>query len=268
MDKCNCPFHVDGIYNGQRIRASLHTRSNQMANRDLSKLVRKADEKHEAAIRNDLGSSSHEIPATRTIQDAVERFLRSCGGMDQNGKYHGDRAYGTWRKYRCTLGLLERFCATGRISGLKDVTLDVLDEFRLTRKIALVTWKVELQTLRTFFTYCIGHKWVTSNPAKDFKSPRNLKPNEVVPYTPLEESQILGACDQIRVGRYLRTDSIYERLRAIAMIGILRSTALRVSDVCTLEKTRLLGTLRKLHGQSGCGLKRAASLFFFRFQIA
>ena len=235
VDRCNCPFHVDGIHNGQRIRASLGTRSSQVANRELAKLVRESDSKRETEGWH-RGSLTQELAPTRTVSDGVERFLRSCGGIDASGKYRGDLAHGTWRKYRCALELLASFCAAGQISVLSDVTLDVLEDYRCTRKIALVTWKVELQTLRTFFAFCVGHKWIASNPAKDFKAPRNLKPNEVVPYTLQEEFQILSACDQIGGSRYSRTGAIYERLRAQAMIGILRSTALRVSDVCTLRK--------------------------------
>jgi integrase len=131
---------------------------------------------------------------------------------------------------------LTSFCNDRRTVSLEDITLDVLEDYRETRKIALITWKVELQSLRTFFAYCISHKWITANPAKEFRAPRNLKPNDVVPYTLEEESQILAACERIGGGRYQRTGASYERLRARAMIGVLRSTALRVSDVCTLRK--------------------------------
>lgn len=71
------------------------------------------------------------------------------------------------------------------------------------------------------------------------KSPRNLKPNEVVPYTHEEERRILAACDQIGGARYKRVDAIYERRRARAMILLLRHTALRISDVCTLRRDAL-----------------------------
>ena len=99
-----------------------------------------------------------------------------------------------------------------------------------------MTWKVELQTLRTFFSYCIRHKWISFNPANDLKAPRNLKPNEVVPYTFPEESQILSASEQIGAGKYHRAGAAYEQLRARAMVMALRATALRVSDVATLRK--------------------------------
>ncbi|MGP8247083.1 MAG: tyrosine-type recombinase/integrase [Bryobacteraceae bacterium] len=51
-----------------------------------------------------------------------------------------------------------------------------------------------------------------------------------------EESEILAACDQIGGGKYNRSGARYEQLRARGMIMLLRHTALRVSDVCTLRK--------------------------------
>lgn len=74
------------------------------------------------------------------------------------------------------------------------------------------------------------------NPAKEMKTPRNIKPNEVVPYTLRGESLIVAACDQIGGATYKRTEAVYERLRARAMVLLLRHTALRISDVCTLRK--------------------------------
>jgi site-specific recombinase XerD len=93
-----------------------------------------------------------------------------------------------------------------------------------------------LQTLRTFLAYCVSRKWLSSNPAKELKGPRHLKPNEIVPYTIQEESRILAACDHIGGGKYHRSGAGYEQLRARAMIMVLRHTALRISDVATLRK--------------------------------
>lgn len=144
--------------------------------------------------------------------------------------------YATYRKYRCSLEHLKAFCEHGGVTALTKLTLDRLEEFRTSRTIALVTWRVELQTLRTFFAYCVSRKWLASNAAKELKAPRQLKPNEIVPYTIQEESRILSACEQIGGGKYHRSGASYEQLRARAMIMVLRHTVLRVSDVATLRK--------------------------------
>jgi integrase len=90
--------------------------------------------------------------------------------------------------------------------------------------------------LITFFRFCISRNWTNANPAKELKPPKNIKPNEVVPYTLQEESQNLAACDQIGGGKYNRSGARYEQIRARTMIMLFRHTALRVSDVITFRK--------------------------------
>jgi len=230
VDKCNCPFHVDGIYEGERIRQSLKTRSRQTADRRLVELLRTRDAKVPGA------SESEVSPAQRTIAEAVDRFLKSHGEVDQRGKYRGDSEYSTWRKYRGCLKRLVSCCESLGITALAEVSVEALEDFRRTRSIVRTTWKGERQMLVTFFGYCITRKWITSNPAKELKSPRNIKPNEVVPYTLQEESQILLACDRIGGGKYNRSGARYEQLRARAMAMLHRQTALRISDVATFRK--------------------------------
>ena len=119
------------------------------------------------------------------------RFLKTHGEIGADGKYRGDSAHATWKRYRCALRLLASFCARAGITALTDVATDALEDYRGTRQIGKVAWKVERQMLITFFGFCISRKWASTNPAKDLKPPRNIKPNEVVPYTIQEESLIL-----------------------------------------------------------------------------
>ena len=63
-------------------------------------------------------------------------------------------------------------------------------------------------------------KWASYNVAKDVDAPKGLIHNEIKPYTPLEESRILSACDTF--GR-----DGYERLRAKAMLHSTDSPHLR-----------------------------------------
>jgi site-specific recombinase XerD len=237
-DKCKCPFHFDGLHNGRRVRGSLKTRGRQLADQRLADLKRKLDAEFASEHGPENQAASGPVPAaaTLTISEAVERFLKTHGEIGADGKYRGDSERGTWKKYRCTLRLLVSFCERSGIKTVADINLDSLEDYRGTRSIGKVTWNVERQMLITFFGFCVSRKWVGANPAKELKALRNLKPNEVVPYTLQEESQILAACDQIGGGKYNRSGARYEQLRARAMIMLLRHTALRVSDVCTLRK--------------------------------
>ena len=224
-DKCNCPFHVDGIHNGRRIkRQSLKTRSRQIADRKVADLLRKLD-----------ADATASAPA-RTLREASECFLKTHGDLDGEGKYRGNSERATWRKYQGCLSRLRSFCDGRRVQSLLDVDEDLLEDFRSTRQIELTTWKVERQMLITFFGYCVRRKWLPANPAKALKAP-NVKPNEIVPYTLKEEAQILAACDQIGGGKYNRSGARYEQVRARGLVLVLRHTALRISDVATLERS-------------------------------
>ncbi len=60
-----------------------------------------------------------------------------------------------------------------------------------------------------------------------------------MPYTLREEALILAAANQIGGAKYQRSEAMYERRRARAMVMLLRHTALRVSDVCKLKKAEV-----------------------------
>jgi integrase len=233
-DKCSCPFHVDGKHAGERVRQSLRTRNRQLAERRLAERIRELDVA--LAKSQGPGPTESQVASRRTVTDAVERFLSDHGGIGENGKYRGDSEYSTWRKYRGILRRLVGFCEAREIRALEDAHEEALEDFRRSRIVGRVTWKGERQSLVTFFGYCLRRKWITTNPAKELKVVRNLKPNEVVPYTLQEESQILEACARIGGGKYNRSGARYEQLRARGMIMLLRHTALRISDVSTLRK--------------------------------
>jgi len=115
QDKCNCPYHVDGLHGGQRYRQSLNTRSRQAADRKVSELVRKLDA--EAGEADCAAQAAQDNPAhrnspsqERTISEAVDRFLRVGGVIGPDGKFRGDLEYGTWRKYRNSPQLFTTFC--------------------------------------------------------------------------------------------------------------------------------------------------------------
>jgi site-specific recombinase XerD len=90
----------------------------------------------------------------------------------------------------------------------------------------------ELELLRQFCGFCRDRKWCGENVATRIKSARNIKSNDVEPFSTGEVAAIINACDGIGLGPY-------ERLRARAMILTLRYTALRIGDVALLARDRI-----------------------------
>ena len=218
--KCNCPIHVDGILdNGQRYRDSLKVRDWGRAKRKLAEIE---------------GDGPAPPPPTKPLEEAVQAFLAQ----------HADRTSETLRKYKRVLAYLTDFCGTKSISDLNTVAggqlvdainVEVLDGYALWRNKENWTWIKEVEILRQFFAFCIDRDWLRKNPAKALKRPRMIEANDVVPFTPEEIIRIIAACDAI--GRYS-----YERLRARAMVLLMRYAGLRISDAVTLSREHIQGS--------------------------
>jgi len=202
--KCSCPVWCDGELHGKRYRVSLDTRDWARAD----KLI--------AALEDP--SAPRVKPVTEATK-AFEHHITSLGPSTQ-------------RKYKNVLEEFRGYCERARVHDLAELTVEHLDEYRAGRKISLVTSLKELQTLRQFFSFCFERKWIGANPAKAIKTPRNIKPVEIIPYTPNEVAKIISACDEIGRGPY-------ERRRARAMILLLDNTALRISDIAMLARDRI-----------------------------
>jgi integrase len=152
----------------------------------------------------------------------------------------------TRRKYGNVLAKLAEYSKGAGLHDIVELTVERLDAYRAGRTLSPTTSMKELQTLRQFLAFCLERRWVADNPAKKIKAPRNIRPEEVVPYTQAESSKILAACEAIGRGPY-------ERLRARAMVLLLRYTGLRISDVATLERDRIQGGQILLHTQKTGG---------------
>jgi integrase/recombinase XerC len=205
--KCTCPVWADGYVNGKRtLRQSLKTK-------DMARARKRA------VNLEDPGEIRH-----RTVAQAVSAFEVHC-------KSEGLKDT-TVSKYRNALGKLADFCEAEHVDGIEELTTEKLDHFRAGRGIRQITACKELEILRVFFGFCADRNWTKENPAKKIKLPRNIKQNEVVPFTSAEVAEILMACE--RIGK-----KQYERLRSRAMILTLRYTALRIGDVSMLARDRI-----------------------------
>jgi hypothetical protein len=181
--KCGCPVWCDGDLNGKRYRRSLGARDWGRAGRRLAKL-------EEPGARQ-----------PKPISEAIEAFHVGIA----------DRALATRTKYKRVLRFVGDVLALRGLKNMDEVGVEDIDAYRASRTISAVTWLKELEIMRQFFQFAAARKWIEDNPAAMVDKPKNLKPNEVVPYNREEVIKILAACDQM--GRYA-----YERLRARATV--------------------------------------------------
>ena len=137
-------------------------------------------------------------------------------------------------KYNRILTFLSDYCVREPLQSVDQIRVETLDGYALWRNKDNWTWIKKIEILRQFFAFCIDREWTRKNPAKALKRPRLLEPNDVIPYTSAEIVRIIAACDQI--GR-----ASYERLRARAMVLLMRYAGLRVSDVVTLSRDHITG---------------------------
>jgi integrase len=228
--KCSCPLWADGYVDDKRIlRQSLETR-------DFARARKRAVE---------LESPDRRI--FKPVAEAVTAFIDHCESESLRTS--------TVRKYRNTLTQLQAFCAGRSIDTIGELTADHLDAFRANRALKPITSAKELQLLRQFCGFCLARQWASEIAAARIKAPRNIKPNDVEPFTAGEIAEIIRACDGI--GR-----TSYERARARAMVLLLRFTALRIGDVAMLARDRVSRTGNA--GASFCGPRKAASRCFCR----
>jgi site-specific recombinase XerD len=142
-------------------------------------------------------------------------------------------AHGTMRNDRRVLRNLLDIAKAAGVETVDEVDIELLDAYHAKRKICPLTWTKELTTLRQFLDFCRKRKWIRENPAEEIKPPK-VKPKPKEPYTGIEVSRILAACDELGRGSY-------ERLRARAAVLVLRYTGLRIIDVATLARDRVKG---------------------------
>jgi len=227
--KCSCPVWSDGEFDGRRIRQSLETRDWARAGRKLARL--------EDELSSPVTSAQTERSG-KSVAEATEAFLAQR-----------EVEPSTMRKYRRVMNRVVSFAEKRGESSVADLALEWLDEYRVSRNLCPLSWSKELQLLRTFFEFCLDRGWASQNPAKKMRMPPNPKPKPRQPYTKSEIISILAATETF--GK-----CAYERLRARAMVLLLRFYGLRVSDVATLRRDRVSGNQIFLHA-----LKNGAAIW-------
>ena len=168
--KCSCPIWCDGVLNGRRYRHSLGLRHWQRAVRKVAAL---------------------ETPGARlpkAIPEAIAAFHDATV----------DLASSTNAKYRRVLQYLAQMTASRGLHEIDQITVEDIDALRSYRTIGAVTWIKHLEILRQFFQFCVIRKWIDENPAAGVVRPKNIKQNEVEPYSREDVTKILMACGTAR----------------------------------------------------------------------
>lgn len=212
---CTCPIWITGTIKGRQQRQSLKTKDWYHANTKKD-LIESGEMQ--------LKESGNFKTAALTVTDAIENYLDDC------------RVRGTSpssiHSYANTFKTLTDWMKTAKISNSICIfDLSVLDEYRQFRAPSLQpsTQRKEIVHLRTFFSWCLDRDLVATNWAKKIRMPKTPK-NITMPFTVDEINKLTGALS------ILPED---ERPYTTALIYTLLYSGLRISDIVSLERSRL-----------------------------
>ncbi len=179
----------------------------------------------------------------------VAQFLRDC---ENRGL-----AEGTVPLYCRQLGLLVRRLEKDGVTDLEDVTLALLRDFlhyllhpdendrrfpgahrQDKGKLAPVTVKSYVSTIKTFFSWCVAEELIKTNPATRLAKPK-IPSRVVIAFTPEHIDRMLAVCD---------TETVLG-FRNYVLLLLLLDTGMRVSELCGLRVQDIHSSYVKVYGK-------------------
>jgi len=252
--RCVCLIHAAGTlgtFNRKCTDRFTWQEAKQVAGRWESAGAWESIEAH--ATASELKTASPPSPVTEiiTVDRAVEAFLAEYKHLAQS----------TQKKYDLLMGKLKKYsCAKGYLSLARwDNPVDIR-EFRASWTVSQPTAINDMNTIRTFFDFCVDNGWLGRNPAKLVKSPKgrdaaNKRSKQKLPFSDEELEIMYNACEtkygkqQVKWSRHIhhhRIEGEYARYnykwtgRDLAdFISISVYTGLRISDVATFHIDRM-----------------------------
>jgi integrase len=206
-NRCRCKIWYDWHINGKRIKKPLNTRSWSEAQRMAREL--------------ETGGIIEQRTAP-IVKDAAEAFLNDARarGLRESSIY----------KLRLLTTRLQEFSTNKGFDFISDYNVERASAFRETWTNRGTAARKKLEALRTFFRFCVDRKWLTENPAKALKMPKNTEP-PVEPFTPEEVDKILAAIKDY--------PDKQNGIRLRALILLLRYSGLRLGDAVTISRDRI-----------------------------
>jgi integrase len=251
-----CPHKKDRYYKRCRCRKWLYvqgtrkpisakTRSWDAAVQQARQL--EAEYRKQQASAATTGGGSVPLPgpsasSVTTVQQAVAAFL--ADKQEQNVSKN-------WlQKYRRELPHFAAWC-TGKVHYLLLAQVDLLglEEYRKTWNGAPATRRKRQERLRSFWRYCVRHRWVSYNVAADLLPIQARTP----PKLPLTGPEFAAAVAAVEQYHPRGCAGAWRRQRALAMLLLLRWSGLRINDAAKLERTALTnaGALRLYMQKTG-----------------
>jgi|ERR1700723_44123 len=230
--KCQCPIWIDFSFGGKRIFKSLGTRNWQLGENLLREWEANELRAHEEARLVQIRHPNRECePIGHTVVDACAEYLADA-------RARGLRE-ATVYKFRLLLGRLQVFALERGIHLVSEITVGTVREFRATLPHRNTAARKRIEELRTFFGFCLGSGWISSNPAKDLKPPPCTEA-PVEPFGDDEVERIRAAC-----AAYSANAGEANARRLEALVELMLCTGLRIQDAVTLRRDRIMqGNLR------------------------
>jgi site-specific recombinase XerD len=177
-----------------------------------------------------------------TVREAVTAFLEDKAAQNVSKNW--------LQKYRRELPHFASWCTRQvRYIPLARVDLLGLEDYRKTWTGAPATRRKRQERLRSFFRYCIRHRWISYNVAADLERIQAKTP----PKLPLTCEQFAAAVAAVEHYHPRGRDSQWRKMRAQAMLLLLRWSGLRIGDAAKLERSALTesGSLRLTMQKTG-----------------
>jgi integrase/recombinase XerD len=224
---CNCPIWAVGRVHGERYRKSLGTRNRQKARAKINKLLGpKPDTAPEAPAK-----ASPTVSAALADHVVYLRNLR--------------RDESTVTSYQGTFKAFEAFCGSHLFRTVDQMNQGLFEQYMASREITPKTLGKEFQHLTSFCARGIKLGWLETNFAKSVELPK-ADGVSTLPFKEAEAKALLAACSRLgetenQRGGYASysADQIDEERRyACALVLVLLTTGLRISDVVNLRRAK------------------------------
>jgi site-specific recombinase XerD len=228
---CHCPVWAHGRLKGERFRRSLGTRSLAQAKKKIQRLLDGTDE----ALRQ-AEEAATSAPA---VKDAVQEYLEYC-------EYNKRLKASTLVSYRDTLHGFRDFCEERLYRTVAQMNLKLFELWQTERKVTPKSMHKEFTHLSGWCARGIELGWLQVNFAKKVKLPK-ADGVSTLPFREAEAKAILAACSRLAEsaegrGGYASysVDQVDEERRyARALVLMLLTTGLRISDVVNLERSKV-----------------------------